>query len=820
VKESAFKLKIMAGYLAPLLAGGFIIWYIFACIAPLITTEDRRTDAVFDKVALLAATLSSFSENEVAGLLLVQRPTSANYTRYRESAAKVYMHIDSLSAMMSAPSQQLIVQGIMQLIALKTDNLNIIIRQMNAENDEQIIRESMSNVLHEVVDTIPVMVVLRDRVVYDTLPPADKPKNLWARIGDVFSPTPPDTTARTRIRRIRTNDTLTSVFNAYDTLFNTLEKILDNVYVEKTRYRRTISRKLQTLLATDQRISAEINALLDDLQQEALALTRADFDERERFWKKTGNILFVVGILAAAAIMLFLFVIFHDLNKRRTYRRQLEEARITAEELMRSREKLLLSISHDIRAPLSAIAGHLEGMQIPTPNRDDRLAIRAMNASIRHVMVLLNNLLEYARLKANRMTLAPSVFPLRAPFDDMMASFYPLAKKKHITLTLNNTIDAALYVETDKTRLQQVLTNLLSNALKFTDEGGITITAATVRDRDEKNQQNDDGNSLLSLRFSISDTGCGIPDAKKAFIFDEFFQVNGGDHHSKGGSGFGLYIVKQTVDALHGTVEMMQNRPHGTRFTVQIPLRRVPTPATPATEAHPPVATPTLIRRLLVVDDDPAQGMLMENILAGSGHAVRLAQTIDEAETCLEQMHIDLVMTDIQLGRTDGFQLLDRLRNSDRKDLQSLPVVAISADEEHDNAYFKARGFADFLRKPFTVAQFLLMLHRTAPPVVRYNTAGLTTMMNGDTEAVREIMETFITSSRDHCARLQTALTTDDFPAIKQTAHTILPMAEQLEMTELVALLSFLRACPVTPRTRELFIDKTKTVCHWLSNIR
>ena len=430
---------------------------------------------------------------------------------------------------------------------------------------------------------------------------------------------------------------------------------------------------------------------------------------------------------------------------------------------MENRQRLLLSISHDIRSPLNSIMGYVELLSSnPSPDKVARYTA-SMRYSSAHLMELLTNLLEYSRIETGKMTLDAAPFEVFPLFDQTLGMFVPSAERKGVSLVSDNRAEKGMYVKADAARIRQILINLLSNAVKFTDRGSVTLSAVV---------RSGDGNGApLRLEFAVSDTGCGIAPEEQKRIFDEFSRA---DTAGKEGSGFGLAVVSRLVELLGGTLELDSRIGEGSVFRVSIPVLSVsvseipkPVPA----EAPPRVAP----RSILVVEDDPSQRAMLSEILKSAGHRVCCC---DRLEQCVDKLaDVDMVLTDIQLGGFSGYQLLSAIRSASEGWARRLPVIAVSASDRLEK---ESDGFDAVLRKPFTQSELLKTIAGMPSPDPGYDLGELREMMNGDEEAVRTVVETFVSSTRDSLKLLEEYSASRDWPSLAKLAHRMLPMFRQL----------------------------------------
>jgi len=380
-------------------------------------------------------------------------------------------------------------------------------------------------------------------------------------------------------------------------------------------------------------------------------------------------------------------------------------------------------------------------------------------------MELLANLLEYYRLEAQKTQLNPVVTPVTRLFREAIAVFTPSANKKGVTLNLRTEVPALQCIITDPLRLRQIVMNLLSNAVKFTDKGHVDLFVSL------------DGCVLF---FSVYDTGSGISSKAKSRIFEEFTRAEAPRTPEKEGVGLGLSIVKRTVELFKGNITLSGNKDSGSTFCVSIPVELTDKQA----EDIPPPVSQTSekssgnLLRVLVVDDDPAQLALSSEMLTLSGHLVATASGAGEALKMMQNIPVDVVLTDIQMPNGDGFHLLEQIR-----DRYPIPVIAVTANSVYSSRHFLEKGFTGHLEKPFVKAQ---LNHILAPvtPAVPYDLFSLNEMghmVDGDLEAVTQVLKVFHTTAGESLGIMEECLDKKDFARISSLAHKMLPMFRQLQ---------------------------------------
>ena len=363
----------------------------------------------------------------------------------------------------------------------------------------------------------------------------------------------------------------------------------------------------------------------------------------------------------------------------------------------------MLTITHDIKAPVGSILGYTDLLERITTEERQRFYLNNMQSSANHLLSLVKSLLDYHRLDAHKMDVNQVSFNPHQLFDTIYISFKPMADSKQLELNYHcNESLNRVYIG-DPFRIRQIAENLLSNALKFTKEGGITLRAAL------ENGQ---------LHFSISDTGCGISQEEQQRIFQEFTRL----HNAQGQEGFGLglAITRKLVLLLEGDIKIESEQDKGSCFHVYLPLPEGPSHpdenlSGPGAEHTPASPDATGIRQtdtpredsepihLILIDDDRIQLQLTTAMLERPGVTVTCCHHPEELLNQLKEKRFDVLLTDIQMPAMNGFDLLKAIRTLDTSWVQTLPVIALTARSDMDENYFCSHGFAGCLHKPFTV---------------------------------------------------------------------------------------------------------------------
>ena len=445
---------------------------------------------------------------------------------------------------------------------------------------------------------------------------------------------------------------------------------------------------------------------------------------------------------------------------------ELKQAYRLAEESVQARETFMASVSHEIRTPLHGLMGLLELLRKSPLTAQQTDYAELMQSSTESMLVVINDILDYAKLQAGHLHLEHIAFDLTRCVHDTVRPLALEAAKKNLTLRVTGLDDPLPLLDGDPHRLRQVLTNLLTNAIKFTERGSVTLAVEVAAPAP---------NGTRAVSFSVTDTGIGIAPENIDRVFASFEQADASIPRLYGGTGLGLSICKNLVELQGGRLGVESTLGKGSRFFFTFaygPGTEAPVPA-PASHLAPEQLHGL---RVLLVEDNPINQLVASAMLAGWGvHFDTAANGLDALEKARHQPY-DVLLVDVHMPQLDGIEATARLRATPGPN-QQVPVVALTADAVKVNATsYRKMGFAAYLTKPYSEQALYQVLARvgcrTTAPALRYDFSGLGRLA-ADPVFVDKLLRLFVERVPVQTQALQAAADHADWPTVAQLAHSL-----------------------------------------------
>lgn len=811
--------KIAFGYL--LLIGLLIgsIKYIYKQMT-LLSEHTELETVINDRRQTTHKIISKLYEIEIIGQT-VHLGKSNQYRTFNKKMKEVHLAIDTLQTLLTDSIQCHRLDTLRSLLKYKSNNMKAVTKALNQTPTDQIYQQQFDSLLIQ-QDSLINSSHIRRRVIthHNTYTIHHRPKGFFKRIAAVFSPGKADSTEVNNVIQEEYIDTLEEAYNPIDTIASMLTDIKHRVFKTRQKELRTLDSHINKLRMAGGDLSRRVNQLLETIEKEEQEAVQRKMIQEQDIRTHAAWTMATISSIAVVLVLVFFSIIWHDLTRSNHYRKELEKSKLYAENLLIAREKLMLTITHDIKAPAGSIIGYLDLLTRLIKDKRQLFYLTNMQSAAQHLLNLVTSLLDFHRLEAGKMDLNPVSFKPYQLFEDIYHCFLPLAQKKEIQLIFQPELASTLTLEGDPFRLRQIIENLISNALKFTSKGKITLRVKYI------------GNQFI---FNVSDTGCGMTHEEQLRIFKEFTRL----HSAQGQEGFGLglSITRKLIDLQHGKITVDSTPGTGSTFTVSIPLPCYTQYTTSEEKEEIHNLTVNKKLRFLLIDDDKIQMQLTEALLHQAFEGVcdnhttyqpeiRSCEQPEEVLALLDSESFDLIFTDIQMPAMNGFELLNAIRSLERPSAHHVPIVAITARGDIDAEGFKSKGFAGMLQKPFNQSDLRRVLSEILSVTTPYDEAmtevteeqeafsfaPLFAFSEGDDEAAREILSTFIQETEKNIHLMEKATAEKDMKTLCEIAHKMLPTFIMLKVKASIPSLQWLEGKRNSTSYTEEADEKVQTI--------
>lgn len=789
--------KIALGYIAliGLLFGSIV--YIYKQME-LLTTQTELEESISNRRKTTHQIINHLYQAEIIGQTLRSGKLD-EYPAYKHAMQEARASIDSLQQMFNDTIQQIRLDSVRMLLDEKEINIRLMLEAMRENPADKIYRQQIDQLIAQQDSLLSTPRVQKKVVTHqNTYTIHHKPKKFFKRLAEVFSPGKSDSTKVNNVIQEVYTDTIEETYNPVDTIATILTDIQHKVFQTQQERQQMIDNRINLLRIAGSELNQRVTQILETIEEEEQKAIENRLNHEQFIRNKAANAMATISIIAVILVTVFLFLILRDITRSNHYRKELEKAKLYAENLLIAREKLMLTITHDIKAPAGSIIGYIDLLIRLIQDKRQLFYLQNMKSSANHLLDLVTSLLDYHRLEAGKMDLHPVAFKPHQLFETVYTSFVPLAAKKGLQLVFNENISPELTLEGDPFRIRQIVENLLTNALKFTEKGNIEIGIDYQ------------GNQFI---FSITDTGCGMTLQEQEKIFQEFTRLRSAQGQE--GFGLGLSITKKLVELLKGKLTVESRPQYGSTFKVTMPLPSYGQKIQPEQEQIKMSLPARRQIRILLVDDDKIQlnltDAMIRNLFTGDNNItnliIRQCEQPEEFFEWIKTENFDLVLTDIQMPAMNGFELLDTLRKQNVSQAGTIPVIAITARSDMDEKDFQAKGFAGCLHKPFNLSDLAAVIsryinitmkdttdksHQTKQKSCQYNFKPLTEFSGDDQDAAEEIMTTFIQETQQNLGNIQKAVEHKDMTSLCKIAHKMLPIFSMIQADKALPSLQWL----------------------------
>lgn len=708
------------------------------------------------------------------------------FKEYKKSVQESRKSINELKELVNDSVQFGRLDSVDMLLVKKYKNMMTLFSVINQGKEQKIYELYINEAVAKQDSVQPQETTLSKKIVThtDSFKIPVKRKGFFKRLGEVFSPSK-DSTVVSKVVKEELVDTLAMAFNPADTLTAILEDVRAKADDKRQAMEKHINRQLDVVRRGGLELSGKLNNLLESIEDEETLYAAAQYGIKENIRHESILTLSIIAFGSLILAAIFFIVVWRDLLRKKKYRDELEISKRRAEDLLKLRENLMLTITHDLKAPAGSLLGYSELLSQIVGSDRQKFYLNNMQSSAKHLLNLVNSILDFYKLDSDKVTLIEKNYSPNQLFNDICFSFKPAATKNDIDFIFDIEINSSDIFIGDSFRLRQITENLISNAIKFTDKGEVSIKIS-------------EENNILHLR--ISDTGTGISPQDKNKIFKEFTRLS--NAQGREGFGLGLAITSKLVKLLKGSITMESVLGKGTSFEVSIPI--VKTEKTNVNEGIESNKENSFCMTILLIDDDPIQLQLTSSMLKTIGCKSIGCITQKEIFDALENNNIDIVITDIQMPEINGVDLIHKIHS--HEEWKKIPVVAITARQDLNTESLSEHGFSECLHKPFSIKELCDLLQKIGTNLYYDNIEpqsemcieskldfnALVLFSDDDKEATRAILTTFIAETEKNKSHIQLGLMNKDLASIAKIAHKMLPVLTMLKENEIIASLKWL----------------------------
>ena len=616
-------------------------------------------------------------------------------------------------------------------------------------------------------------------------------RGFFRRLADAFKKEHAETLSIKQDSNRAIIDSITTPVNVAENVANILDQIDKKEKVATQDHKESINKEMEDLKIVSTKLALRSAKQLSDVHQRERdsmqkAINKAMAARKQLLWQ-----IGLLTLVTFLAIIVMIWFIWRDARKERIYRENLEAANEEIQRIMNQRERLLLTITHDIKAPAASISGFIDLMKEYVKEAQGIECLQNIKNSAAHLSRLVASLLDYHQLENGLMKVQPVSFSPTQLVKESVEGMRLRAEEKGLAISYEMTMgmkkEANQENETDKElfladafRIRQILDNLVSNAIKYTDHGSVNIEARVSKIMGK-----------LTLTMSVKDTGKGMTDEEKRKVFQAFTRLKSAQGIE--GTGLGLSITQELVSLLGGEILLRSTLGKGSNFIVTLPIEPAQKDDSQEdikqTSDHQEAKDSDNKKKaqqefanhkVLILDDDKLQLQLLQEMLrriAGDSWQVFACNHVIDALTILHNEQPALMLMDIEMPEMNGTEMITHINHT------NMTVIAMTAHDTSIREQLIKAGFDDCLFKPFSIEKLSAILGIDSEPQSHFD--ALLTFAEGDEEAAKEILNTVKQELAEHLKNLKEAMEEDSLSIDKigKAAHKLLPIASMMQMS-------------------------------------
>jgi signal transduction histidine kinase/FixJ family two-component response regulator len=781
-KRSYTAIKVLFSYIALLGLVVTVGWFLYS---ENVVYNKLEGKIAFEKTKILRVSklFSNVYKTESLARKTIQTNSESDFKSYLTETDSLRCRIDTLKEIVTTEYQKVLLDSVNYLLSEKTENIRQLKTIKNKAEDEVSVNTA--------IDEITKMEFkLRKLELQDfTKNPNDLgnyQRNVLQKYVDYLNQNIPDDSTNTLSKQ------------ASDSILANSKKLLSNVKLKAEKKKESLNFEENKLLKNEIAISEQLRKVLRIIEREIIINSIKNNSLKEKSLKKVNEIVTASAIIGLILTLFFSILIVSDYSKSQLYKKQLEIANFKTKNLLKSREQLISTVSHDLKTPLSTIVGYTELLGNSDVNSKQSYFVKNIKNSSEYISQLVQDLLDFSQIEAGKITIEKVPFYLPEIIEDVAKNIQTVYKQKDIELIINVDEKLNTKVVGDPFRLKQILTNIIGNAYKFTEEGFIKISA--FADVEEP-----------FFIITIEDSGIGIEKGNQKIVFEEFAQANEGIEKKYGGTGLGLAICQKIISILGGTLNLESTFGKGSTFEIKLPLL-FDTSENAIPEIKKPAFPNNKKFTFIVIDDDINLLNLTSGVLKQEKHKVLSFDRATKALETVSNTNFDFIITDIQMPEMDGFTFIKKLRNYNFSTYKKQPIIALTG--------------RTVIKKPYSPKVLLQtiqhILENKEIPTTEVNEAELNSnqfysletlkeFLGNDEEALKDVIVSFVESTDENMVFLEKAIANQNITEINTIAHRIAPMFRQIQANEIGNILKNLERKDLESEGLENIFESLKT---------
>ena len=784
-KKTNIPLKVLLSYMALAILVA-VVGFLLYNQNKVFTKTETKISLEKNKILKVSNLFSNIYKTESLARKTIQSSDTTDFRNYNIQKEALKLEIDSLKLMIDNNYQIKLLDSVQILLLEKTENIKQLKAIKSKQNEAVEVKKAITN--------ISKMEVSLGKLRIEDF--ASEPKKMGDYQRNVLSKY-----IAYLNQNIPNDSTNLLSKKSGDSILIANKNLLNKIKNETSNRNAATQFEENKLLQNDLLISDKLGKILNIIEREIILNTSQNNLQKENSLKKTNSIVTIAAIIGLLLSVLFSVLILKDFAKTEEYKFQLEIANSKTESLLKNREQLIATVSHDLKTPLSTIVGYTELLGNSDLNKKQLYFTKNIKGSSEYISNLVQDLVDFTQIEAGKITIDNNPFSLNELINEVAKSIQSIYEQKSIDLLININDKFDTNIIGDSFRLKQVLSNIIGNAYKFTEKGFIKIDAEISK------------NNLVIIK--IEDSGIGIAKNKQQLIFEEFTQADDNIEKKYGGTGLGLTISKKIIEILGGKLILKSEIEKGSIFEIRLPLKFYKSLKNEISNK---------ILSVIVIDDDKSLLNLTSEVLKLNNFNVHSFSDVNLALNEVKNINFDFIISDIQMPEIDGFEFLEKLKNL--SEYKNQPVFALTGRTDLEPEIYQTAGFCKVIAKPYFPKKLIQIVNSvlnnneiievSKEEIIaetsnkNYSLATIKQFLPDEKNALQEFIDLFIQTTNSNLYDLENAFFDNNFLEIKSISHRMNSIFKQIQAFEIIELLNDLENKDLKIYEIESRIEKSK----------